>query len=163
MVASVAPHCLFSIMTTINFYSYTGHNNTVNKQLGSPTQIAGDLRQTFDVLRPAIRIKWQSRPIFNYCYIETLGRYYFVESVEFVGNMTYDLALTIDVLKTYETQILDATGRVTERDNANPHISTRQNVYNMQPNFEKINFSNTGLLNETGTIVMITLKGTTNN
>jgi hypothetical protein len=44
-------------MTTINFYSYNGHPNTVNKQLGEFTAIEGDLRQTFDVLRPTVTLR----------------------------------------------------------------------------------------------------------
>lgn len=149
-------------MTTINFYSYNGHPNTVNKQLGTFTAIEGDLRQTFDVLRPTVTLRKQPRPTFNYCYIPDLGRYYFVERVSFEGNNAYELALRIDVLKTYESEILAATGRVSESDNPDPYISNRETVYKRTPNFEKVPFANTGLLNETGGIIMVTLKGNDN-
>lgn len=149
-------------MTTINFYSYNGHPNTVNKQLGTFTAIEGDLRQTFDVLRPTVTLRKQPRPTFNYCYIPDLGRYYFVERVSFEGNNAYELSLRVDVLKTYETEILAATGRVSESDNPDPYISNRETVYNRTPNFEKVPFANTGLLNDTGGIIMVTLKGNEN-
>lgn len=149
-------------MTTINFYSYNGHPNTVNKQLGDFTAIEGDLRQTFDVLRPTVTLRKQPRPTFNYCYIPDLGRYYFVDRVSFEGNNAYELSLRIDALKTYESEILAATGRVTESDNPDPYISNRDTVYNRTPNFEKVPFANTGLLNETGGIIMVTLKGNEN-
>lgn len=149
-------------MTTINFYSYNGHPNTVNKQLGEFTAIEGDLRQTFDVLRPTVTLRKQPRPTFNYCYIPDLGRYYFVDSVSFEGNNAYELALRVDVLKTYETEILAATGRVSESDNPDPYISNRETIYKRTPNFEKVPFANTGLLNETGGIIMVTLKGNDN-
>ena len=151
-----------SDMTTINFYSYNGHPNTVNKQLGTFTAIEGDLRQTFDVLRPTVTLRKQPRPTFNYCYIPDLGRYYFVDRVSFEGNNSYELSLRIDVLKTYESEILAATGRVSESDNPDPYISNRETVYNRTPNFEKVPFANTGLLNETGGIIMVTLKGNDN-
>lgn len=150
-------------MTTINFYNYNGHPNTVNKQLGTFTAIEGDLRQTFDVLHPTVTLRKHPRPIFNYCYIPDLGRYYFVDRVSFEGNNAYELVLRIDVLKTYETQILAATGRTSEADNPNPHISNRETVFDRQPNFEKVPFTETGLLNENGGIIMVTLKGTTEN
>ena len=150
-------------MVTINFYSYNGHPDTVNKVLGSPTPIDGALRQDFDILHPVFTLKKTPLPAFNYCYVQALGRYYFVDRVEYVGNNTYELSLRVDVLKTYETQILAATGRVSERDNPNPYISTRETVFDRQPNFEKVPFANTGLLNETGGIIMVTLKGTTEN
>lgn len=149
-------------MTTINFYSYNGHPNTVNKQLGEFTAIEGDLRQTFDVLRPTVTLRKQPRPTFNYCYIPSLGRYYFVERVSFEGNNAYELSLRVDVLKTYESEILAATGRVSESDNPDPYISNRETVYKRTPNFEKVPFANTGLLNETGGIIMVTLKGNEN-
>lgn len=149
-------------MTTINFYSYNGHPNTVNKQLGDFTAIEGDLRQTFDVLRPTVTLRKQPRPTFNYCYIPSLGRYYFVDRVSFEGNNAYELTLRVDVLKTYESEILAATGRVSESDNPDPYISSRETVYKRTPNFEKVPFANTGLLNETGGIIMVTLKGNDN-
>lgn len=149
-------------MTTINFYSYNGHPNTVNKQLGDFTAIEGDLRQTFDVLHPTVTLRKRPRPTFNYCYIPDLGRYYFVDRVSFEGNNAYELSLRVDVLKTYETEILAATGRVSESDNPDPYISSRETVYKRTPNFEKVPFANTGLLNETGGIIMVTLKGNEN-
>lgn len=151
-----------SDMTTINFYSYNGHPNTVNKQLGEFTAIEGDLRQTFDVLHPTVTLRKQPRPTFNYCYIPDLGRYYFVDRVSFEGNNAYELTLRVDVLKTYEGEILVATGRVSESDNPDPYISNRETVYKRTPNFEKVPFANTGLLNETGGIIMVTLKGNEN-
>lgn len=159
-----APHRLFFFadMTTINFYSYNGHPNTVNKQLGDFTAIEGDLRQTFDVLRPTVTLRKQPRPTFNYCHIPDLGRYYFVDRVSFEGNNAYELSLRVDVLKTYESEILAATGRVSESDNPDPYISNRETIYKRTPNFEKVPFANTGLLNETGGIIMVTLKGNDN-
>lgn len=151
-----------SDMATINFYNYNGHPNTVNKQLGEFTAIEGDLRQTFDVLRPTVTLRKQPRPTFNYCYIPDLGRYYFVDRVSFEGNNAYELVLRIDVLKTYESEILAATGRVSESDNPDPYISNRETIYKRTPNFDKVPFANTGLLNETGGIIMVTLKGNEN-
>lgn len=154
---------LFTDMETINFYSYNGHPNTVNKQLDVFVAIEGDLRQTFDVLHPTVVIRKKPRPTFNYCYIPSLGRYYFVDRVSFEGNNAYRLSLRVDVLKTYENEILAATGRVRESDTPDPYISNRETVYKRTPNFEKVEFSKTGLLNENGGIIMVTLKGTTEN
>ena len=88
-----------SDMTTINFYSYNGHPNTVNKQLGEFTAIEGDLRQTFDVLRPTVTLRKQPRPTFNYCYIPDLGRYYFVERVSFEGTTPTNFRCVLTYLR----------------------------------------------------------------
>lgn len=156
-----APHRLFFFadMTTINFYSYNGHPNTVNKQLGDFTAIEGDLRQTFDVLRPTVTLRKQPRPTFNYCYIPDLGRYYFVDRVSFEGNNAYELSLRVDVLKTYESEILAATGRVSESDNPDPYISNRESVFDRRAKFEKVEFENKDVFNADGSIIMVTIKG----
>jgi hypothetical protein len=82
-----------------------------------------------------------------------------VDRVSFEGNNAYELSLRVDVLKTYESEILAATGRVSESDNPDPYISNRESVYKRTPNFEKVAFANTGLFKEDGSIIMITIKG----
>lgn len=149
-------------METIHFFNYNGDMKVINKTLPSPTDIDCTLWKTFDVLRPSLLIRLQGRPTFNYCKIDSLKRFYFVDSIKFIGNFTYEIFLSVDVLKTYETEILQTNARVIETDNANPYISNRDNVYNRTPNFEKVEFPNKKLLDEKGQIVMITLKGTNN-
>lgn len=146
-------------MTTINFYQYNGRPTTVNKQLENGTTVNGDLRQDFDILRPVITLKLPQYPNYNYCHIAALGRYYFVESITYIGNGMYEIKLSVDVLKTYETQILAAYATVTKTDNADKYLSNRNVVYSRVPQFQKLTFENTGLLNNTGQIVMITIKG----
>lgn len=146
-------------MITINFYQYNGRPNTVNKQLENGTTVNGDLRQDFDILRPVITLKLPQYPNYNYCQITSLGRYYFVDSITYIGNGMYEIKLSVDVLKTYETQILAAYATVTKTDNADKYLSNRNVVYSRVPQFQKLTFENTGLLNSTGQIVMITIKG----
>lgn len=153
---------LFKDMVTIQFYKYTGRPRTVNKTLGESTDISGVLRDDFNMIKPVITIRKQDVSNFNYCFIPDFNRYYFIEEVTLQNKNEYEMQLSLDVLKTYETQILDATGRVTEQDNPDPYISNRDTVYNRKPNFEKVPFTETGLLNETGGIIMVTLKGNDN-
>lgn len=160
MVVTPSPLLILYLMTKVILYKYDGHPNTVNKVLGDGREFTGHLKQDFDVTRPYLNLRSGSLPEYNYCYIDTLGRYYFIQSVTYLGNQTYELSLSVDVLKTYESEILTATGRVTETDDPDPYISNRETVYKRQPNFEKVAFPNTGLLNETGSIIMVTLKGT---
>lgn len=149
-------------METITFYNYDGHPNTVNKVLNEPHEYNGNLRQTFDVTRPQLSISSLHRPTYNYCYIPSLGRYYFVTEIQYAGNRKYDISLQVDVLKTYESEIMDATATVQESDTPQPYVSTRQSVYDRRPNFEQIDFPTKGLFNDNGSIVMITIKGKDN-
>lgn len=149
-------------METIHFYNYNGDSKVINKNLSSSTDIDCTLWKTFDVLHPVLLVRLQAPPTFNYCKIDSLKRFYSVDSVKFIGNSTYEIVLSVDVLKTYETEILQAKARVIETDKANPYISNRESVFNMTPNFEKVEFPNKNLLDENGAIVMVTLKGTNN-
>lgn len=146
-------------METIHFYNYNGDMKVINKTLSPPTDIDCTLWKTFDVLKPSLLVKLQERPIFNYCKIDSLNRFYFVDSIKFIGNFTYEIFLSVDVLKTYETDILRATGHIALSDNPDKYISTRKSIYSRTPNFEKVPFPNKGLLNDTGTMIMITIKG----
>lgn len=143
----------------ITFYNYDGHQDTINKVLGEGVDIDGTLRPDFNVLRPTIVVRLPGRPTYNYCYIEAFGRYYFVDSISFIGNNGHEIRLYVDVLKTYEAQILEAAADITESDDPNKYVSTRNTVYDRQPNFEKVEFPNKGLLNEEGSIIMVTIKG----
>lgn len=150
-------------METIHFYNYNGDSKVINKNLSSPTDLDCTLWKTFDILHPVLLVRLQAPPTFNYCKIDSLKRFYAVDSIKFIGNFTYEIFLSIDVLKTYETEILQANARVIETDKANPYISNRENIYNRTPNFEKVDFPNKKLLDENGQIVMITLQGSVTN
>lgn len=150
-------------METIHFYNYNGDSKVINKNLSSPTDIDCTLWKTFDVLHPVLLVRLQVPPTFNYCKIDSLKRFYSVDSVKFIGNFTYEIFLSVDVLKTYATEILQAKARVIETDKANPYISNRESVFNRTPNFEKVEFPNKNLLDENGQIVMVTLQGSVTN
>lgn len=147
-------------MSKIQLYKYDGMNNTINKKLGSFVSMNGDFRGVFNTFRPSITIRVIEVPTYNYCFIPDLNRYYFIDSVTFLGNSTYELSLKVDVLKSYETLILQASGTVTNSDTPDKYVSTRNSVYSRKPNFIKLDFPNTKLFNDEGTIIMITLKGT---
>lgn len=149
-------------MVTIDFYNYTGRENTVNKTLTDPTVTEGLLRDTVNVLQPILKLKHTGVFGFNYCYIRELSRYYFVTNYTVVDNNHLELHLKIDVLKTYADEILSATGTVYEREDANKFISTRRQIVDTRPNFERLNFPETGLFDNKGHIIMVTLNGKVN-
>lgn len=87
------------------------------------------------------------------------GRYYFIDSITLLSSDKATLKLSVDVLKSYESEILQASATVTQTDNPDKHSSNRETIYNRKPNFEKIEFPNKNLFNDTGTMIMVTIKG----
>lgn len=145
-------------MIKIKTYIYNGKPNEVNKTLQENEEYTGVLNATFNVLTPVVCFRTRTPVTFNYVYIESLNRYYFVSEKQQDGDIC-TVRLRVDVLFTYKDIILNSSATLVKGGNANKFVSNRNNVYDVRPKTKKINFPNTGLLNETGTIVMVTLKG----
>lgn len=148
-------------MIKIKTFIYDGKPNAVNKTLQENEEYTGVLNATFNVLTPVVRFRTRTPVSFNYVFIESLNRYYFVSELNQDGDIC-TVHLRVDVLQTYKEKILASSATLTKGNNINKFISNRNNVYDVRPKTKKINFPNTGLLNETGTVIMITLKGNVN-
>lgn len=145
-------------MVTIDFYNYTGRPNTINKTLTNPTQMQGVFRSTFNVLQPSLRVKKGDVFTFNYCHIHELNRYYFITNVSVIDNDNYDISLSLDVLKTYEDEIMSATATVVEQQDADKFLSSRQQLFDVRPQINRIDFE-PNLFDAEGNLIMVTLKG----
>lgn len=152
------PLLTFIGMIKIKTFVYDGKPNEVNKTLQENEEYTGVLNATFNILSPVVRFRTRTPVTFNYVYIESLNRYYFVSEKRQDGDIC-TVHLRVDVLFTYKDIILNSSATLVKGDNVNKFVSNRNNVYDVRPKTKKINFPNTGLLNETGTVVMITLKG----
>ena len=146
-------------MIPVTFYNYNGNRNTVNKKFGYSEEFSGEIIEETNILYPVLTIRVHYDFDFNYCYIPLLGRYYFIDSITYLSRDKVMLKLSVDVLKSYEIQILRASATVTQTDKPDKYSSNREIIYNRKPNFEKIDFPNKNLFNDTGTMIMITLKG----
>ena len=87
-----------------------------------------------------------------------MNRYYFVSEKQQDGDIC-TVRLRVDVLFTYKDIILNSTATLTKSENGNKYLSNRSNVVDVRPNIRKLDFPNKGLLNETGSIIMVTIKG----
>ncbi len=146
-------------MVEIRFYNFVGEKVVINKPLENETISSGLFLQPFNILTPKLKVRFPNVFNFNYCYIPELQRYYFINDVVIVSAGVYELSLNVDVLQTYKTEILNAFGNVVSRENANNYISSRANVFDRKPIFENVEFSEKAPFNESGNIIMITLKG----
>ena len=153
-------HALFNFcgMIKIKTFVYDGEPNKVNKTLQENEEYAGVFNATFNVLTPVVRFRTLTPVTFNYVYIKSLNRYYFVSEKEQNGDIC-TVRLHVDVLLTYKDIILNSTATLTKSENGNKYLSNRSNVVDVRPNIRKLDFPNKGLLNETGSIVMVTIKG----
>jgi len=145
-------------MIKIKTFNFDGKPNEVNKTLQENEEYTGVLNSTVNILEPVIRFRSNNVVTFNYVYIESLNRYYFVSEIRQDGDIC-TVSLRVDVLFTYKDIILNSTATLTKSENGNKYLSNRSNVVDVRPNVRKLDFPNKELLNETGSIVMVTIKG----
>lgn len=142
----------------IKTYNYNGEPNRVNKTLQENEEYTGVLNSTVNILEPVIRFRTTNIVTFNYVYIESLHRYYFVSEIQQNGDIC-TVYLRTDVLMTYKDKILDSIGTLTKGANVNNYASNRLNAYDLRPKLKKLNFPNTGLFSDRDNIIMVTIKG----
>lgn len=145
-------------MIKIKTFVYDGKPNEVNKTLQENEEYTGVLNATFNVLTPVVRFRTRTPVSFNYVFIESLNRYYFVSELNQDGDIC-TVRLHVDVLQTYKEKILASSATLTKSENGNKYLSNRSNVVDVRPNFRKLDFPNKELINETGSIIMVTIKG----
>lgn len=145
-------------MVKLITYFYEGDLNKMDKSPTPNDECEGVLNVSMDVLRPTFRFRVNEPITFNYAYVPDLGRYYFVERVKQDGNIC-SVDLRVDVLNTYKEQIRQLTINLSESENGNKFLSTRNTPHITKPTLHRIEFPN-DLLSEEGTMVMITIKGT---
>lgn len=99
-----------------NLYYNQSQENKLNKVLTDKGTRTILFLNSVDFLRPIITVKTIPAET-NYCYIESLGRYYFIEDVKNLKNDLFELSLKCDVLMTYKNDIEQSKAIITESTN----------------------------------------------
>ena len=100
-------------------YQNKAETNRVNKKpyLVEVETITGTFRQSVNILQPVITIEYDQVPRFNYIYISTFGRYYFITSITNINKNVYELSCRCDTLYTYMTSIRGLYAYVARNEN----------------------------------------------
>lgn len=74
------------------------------------------LKRDDDIQKPILLFKLDKglADVYNYCYITTLDRYYYIVNKRIISNKLIELQLETDVLMTYKEDILKSIGIVTK-------------------------------------------------
>lgn len=151
-----APVLNNTYMIELTLYQYSGLPNVINKTLGAGETVNGYLYDNTDIINPIIQL--QSNDIsYNYAYIPTFSRYYFIDSYEQTDTNFITVHLKEDVLTSYSDVIKDFKVHINSSENGNLYSSNIDNPYNLIPTKEILTFPNT-VFND-GNIIMLTVKG----
>lgn len=101
------------------FYTVADNDNVLEKTLESALVKNVLFLNSNNILTPTVRLLINNITDFlkrNYCFIETLQRYYFIDSVTIGRGGIATLELSIDVLMTYKDDILRASAEIVKSD-----------------------------------------------
>ena len=94
----------------------TSPTHQIRKHVNVVDTLTGTFRDSVDVLNPVVRIERDNPVGFNYAYISSFGRRYFVEDVTVVRKGILDLHLRVDVLDTFASEILANTAIIDKQE-----------------------------------------------
>lgn len=141
---------------TLKLYKNSSENNDVLKNLSDEKIIKGSSRSVVDMLSPVIDLAGVDVNSYNYCYVEELQRYYYIENMILSPNGITRLTMRVDVLMSYREDILESQGMITKNRDFNPYTSD----YDVESRYtlEKHEFENGFNFND-GDFVMVTMRG----
>lgn len=142
---------------TVIFYKYNDIKNKINKTLSGGLTINDVIMHNdFDITSFELLIKNSDfNSEYNYCYIQDLGRYYFIESVEKMNGTIYKIRLTVDVLKSFSTQIENIQAIITKSENPDNNFVDCEKSENYTS--EVINLTDN--FNHSGNLILVTSLG----
>lgn len=112
----------------IIFYTNNSDSNELNKNINLVTELNCNVnRDNLDILSPILFLSYFDikELNINYCYIEELNRYYFIDSYTIEKNNLIKLQLETDVLMTFKNDILLSSGIVKETKNNQNNFSSQ--------------------------------------
>lgn len=91
----------------ITLYQTVSERERINKVLGNYIAMTGTLRGESSVINPSFLIEYSNPSDYNYCYIPSFGRYYFITNITSVRNNIWRIDCSVDVLMSFRNEILN--------------------------------------------------------
>ena len=110
-------------MVTLELYKVTNQPNELTKTLNNAVIVNGSFRSEIDSMDVIVEIESNTYE-FNYVYIPSLNKYYFLQNLVHVNAKIIRILLHCDVLMTYKTDILASYGLVIQGGTINPYYSS---------------------------------------
>jgi hypothetical protein len=133
--------------------------NRIRKTIQSQRTYSGTLREQSNVVHPSILIEIDNPTLFNYLYIPSWNRYYFISEMTSVKNDLWRIDCTCDALMSFANAILglDVMPIASGVDGQNQYLDGPQWSTLVKDTTSTINFSSG--LNASGEYVLITSGG----
>lgn len=138
----------------IVLYKNASDNNTIGKSLSGALTLSGALRDESSVISPSFRLTSASNIAqYNYAYIESFGRYYFIKEITVERTGVWTLDLECDVLESFKSEILSLEATLLRQENEyNLYFTDPE--YKIYPNQQVLTRSFPSGFAETGTFYL---------
>ena len=140
---------------TLELYKNRSENNEIQKNITDKNVINGISRTAIDILKSVIEVAGLNVNAFNYCYIQELKRYYYIENTVINPNGVSVLTLRVDVLMTYADDIRAAHGLITKQRDYNPYYGE----YDVESKALVHRYDLTDPFDRIGEFVLVALRG----
>ena len=90
----------------LKLYYNTSDNRCIKKVLSDELVISGTLREETSIINPEITVTSPTPLRYNYCYIPSLKRYYYINNIISVKNGVWKLIMEVDPLMSFKADIL---------------------------------------------------------
>lgn len=108
----------FIMRNPINLYTLNSERNVVDKVITSVGLINGSFKNVVSIKSPIVDIEgFNLCGTFNYVFVRSLNRYYYVESVDMISSSIARLYLKEDVLMSHKALIRQQYAFVTRNEN----------------------------------------------
>lgn len=133
--------------------------NKINKNLSNANYVAGTLKDETSIINPVVMMELSNPTQYNYAYIPEFNRYYFITDITSVRNGLWRISLSVDVLESFKTEILNASAIIsdTETTGLNKYMTGDVWKTNVKETTNIINFPYG--LSENGHFILITAGG----
>lgn len=142
----------------ITLYQNSSEKEKINKSLTVVDTLTGVLKDNTSLTHPVILIEHNDPTNFNYCYIDAFNRYYYVNDVVIVRNNLMQISLSVDVLESFKTAILNQNVIINKNAlDFELYLPDENMITLAKTKTDILNFPN-GLL-ESGEFILITAGG----
>lgn len=102
-------------------YKFSGKRNELEKTIHYVSQRQGTFKKSQTLMNIELTLKANETSLLssNYCYVDVLERYYFIDDIEIVGNGLFTLKLSEDVLMSHKEDIKRMLVEIDESENPN--------------------------------------------
>ena len=139
-------------MATLELYKVLNQTNELTKTLNNAVVVNGSFRSEIDAIDVIVEIETNTYD-FNYIYIPSLNKYYFLQNIVHVNAKIIRMQLHCDVLMTHKADILASYGLLTQGGNINPYYSSIES--DSRQTIRRVTFPYT--FNNNGNYVLVTI------